>query len=377
MPLKQNRTWKFFASIKLTIWLLAIITLFSAIGTLIPQNEEAAFYIDKYGHFGYTALSKTGLNNMYGSWWFILSLVLFSLNLLVCLLNRFSLKRLSLGSTLSHLSVLIILLGTLIGMTQGHKGFIKISEGEEVSSFTNQRKEQVDLGFVIRLNDFIYKEHIDPKEGILVYPAGKKGDFCSIHGASEEAKNQGLIARIPAEIGAESEISETGYKLKVLCYLPDFVMDTATKVASSRSSLPNNPAINVELKDKSGAVNTFWIFANFPDIHQNPDAHFRFVYNWVERRPKDFISKVTIIKGGKEIIARDIRVNEPLNFGGYTFFQSTYDTGEFKWSGLQVVNDPGVPVVYTGFILLIAGLMIIFYINPLLKSLPAGRQGDN
>jgi len=377
MSIKQNRAWKFLASIKLTIWLLAIITLLSAIGTFIPQNEEAAFYIDKYGHSGYTALSKTGLNHIYGSWWFILFLVLFSLNLLVCLLNRFSLKRLSLGSTLSHLSVLIIFLGALIGLTQGHKGLIKISEGEEVSSFTNQREEQVNLGFIIRLDDFIYKEHIDPKEGILVYPAGQKGDLCSIHGATGEDKDQGLIARIPTEIGAESEIIGTGYKVRVLRYLPDFVMDTATKVASSRSSLPKNPAINVELKDKSGILKTFWVFAHFPDMHQNMDAHFRFVYNWVQRRPKDFISKVTIIKDGKEIIARDIRVNEPFSFGGYTFFQSTYDTSAFKWSGLQVARDPGVPVVYTGFILLIAGLMIIFYINPLLQSLPAGRQHPN
>ena len=366
MPINQSRSWKFFASIKLVIWLLAIITLFSAIGTFIPQNEEAAFYINKYGHAGYAALSKTGLNRIYGSWWFILFLILFSLNLSVCLLNRFFLKRLSLGSTVSHLSVLIILLGALIGMTQGQKGLIRISEGEEVSFFKNQREEKVDLGFIIRLDDFIYREHIDPKERVLVYPVQKE-DSCSIHGTAEQAKNQGPIAGIPADIGAESEIAGTGYKIKVMRYLPDFVMDTTTKVASSRSDLPKNPAIQVELKDKSGIRKTFWVFARFPDMHQSRDAHFRFVYNWVERRPQDFISKVTILKGKKEIMARDIRVNEPLSFGGYTFFQSTYDRDELRWSGLQVAKDPGVPVVYTGFILLIAGLMIIFYINPLLQ----------
>ena len=37
-------------------------------------------------------------------------------------------------------------------------------------------------------------------------------------------------------------------------------------------------------------------------------------------------------------------------------------------TSLQVVRDPGVPLVYAGFALLIAGLAIIFYLNPWLES---------
>ena len=65
---------------------------------------------------------------------------------------------------------------------------------------------------------------------------------------------------------------------------------------------------------------------------------------------------------------KDIRVNFPLKFGGYTFFQQDYDSKHLKWSGLQVVKDPGVPLVYIGFILLISGLIMIFYVNPLIKG---------
>lgn len=365
MPLKQTKIWKFFSSIKLTIWLLSIIAVFSLIGTLIPQNEEAAFYIERYGRLGHQALLKTGLTNIYGSWWFILFLIFFSLNLAVCLLNRFSLKIRALGSTISHLSILIIFLGALIGMFFGHKGFIRIREGEEISSFIARNGQEVNLGFVLRLNDFIYTEHIDPKEKLLVCFA-KKGT-CSIHDSSGLENGQGVIDKIPTEIGTESKIADTGYRVKVLRYLPDFVMDTSTKLAVSRSALPNNPAIEVELKDKDNKTRTFWVFARFPDIHQEVDTDFKFVYKWVGRRPKDFISKVTILQDGKEIMSKDIRVNEPLRFGGYAFFQSSYDNESLSWSGLQVVNDPGVPVVYLGFILLILGLTIIFYINPLIQ----------
>ena len=363
MNIKHTGIWRFFSSIKLAIWLLVIIALFSLIGTLIPQNQEAEFYLGKYGQYGYQALLKTGLNNVYASWWFILSLILFSLNLTVCILNRFSLKHRSLGSLLAHISILVILIGALIGMFYGQKGYIQIKEGEEAGSFMSQNK-RIDLGFFIRLNDFILNEHLDPKEKLLIYSCSKEA-VCSMADPVKPAKDDKLIAEITTDIGAESDIGDTGYSVKVLRYVPDFMMDTATKQVVSRSATPNNPAIELEVKDKSGKVKKVWAFARFPDMHQETGAEFKFVYNWQARRPKDFISKVSIIKGGKDILDQDIRVNEPLRFGGYTFFQSSYDNQDFSWSGLQVVNDPGVPVIYSGFILLIAGLVMIFYINPL------------
>ncbi len=366
MPIKESRVWKFFSSIKLAIWLLTITAVLSLLGTFIPQNEEAALYIEKYGQLGYRALLSLGLTDIYSAWYFILLLLLFSLNLSVCLFNRLSFKMRSLGTMLSHFSILVILLGALIGMFYGQKGLLKLNKGEEASYFISRKEKRIDLGFSIRLDQFIYNEQIDPKEKLFVYLPQKEA-VCMVQGSPGQEKAKGIIAGIPPEIGVETAIADTGYKIKVLRYLPDFVMDTSTKVAISRSAMPNNPAIEVELKDKKSKAKTFWVFARFPDMHQEIDKDFKFIYHWVGRRPKDFISKVTILKGGQEIMRRDIRVNEPLRFGGYTFFQSTYDNAALKWSGLQVVKDPGVPVVYLGFFLLISGLTVIFYLNPLIR----------
>lgn len=351
MSIKKTRIWKFFSSIKLAIWLLAMIAALSLLGTLIPQNQEAGFYIDRFGHWGYRALEKTALIDVYASPPFIFLIILFAVNLTVCLLNRLSLKMRMLGSVLSHVSILIILIGALVGMFFGQKGLIKIGEGEEVCCFSSKGKHKIDLGFSIRLDKFIYSEHIDPKEKLLV----------------SSAQDSAIIAKIPTEIGVESNIADTGYKIKILRYLPDFVMDTSTKATATRSAVPNNPAIEAQLRDKAGRASTFWVFARFPDMHQKTDPNFKFTYRWVGRRPKDFISKVTVLKGGKEMVSADIRVNEPLHFDGYTFFQSTYDTEALSWSGLQVVKDPGVPIVYAGFILLMLGLVTIFYVNPLIQ----------
>ena len=81
LNIKKTKIWKLFSSVKLGIWLLSFIALVSMVGTL-------------------------GLDKIYSAWWFILLLVLLSLNLLVCLINRFSLKLRLLGTIISHASIL-------------------------------------------------------------------------------------------------------------------------------------------------------------------------------------------------------------------------------------------------------------------------------
>lgn len=227
---KHTKIWKFFSSIKLAIWLLSTIALISLIGTFIPQTT------------------------IYSSWWFILLLFLFSLNLAACILNRFPLRSHSLGSFLSHSSILIILLGALIGIIFGQKAHLKISEGEEVNSFIFRGKN-IPLGFSIRLNDFIYNENIDSKEKLLIYQYAKsEEDVCDLGSEQAIMQSKGFLAQVPVHMGIEQNIGNTGYKIKAVQYVSDFVMDTSTKEALSRSALPNNPALKVELKDHQGKV---------------------------------------------------------------------------------------------------------------------------
>lgn len=90
---------------------------------------------------------------------------------------------------------------------------------------------------------------------------------------------------------------------------------------------------------------------------------------------KDFKSKLQIVAGGKVVAEKTIEVNHPLTYGGYSFYQASYDQEQELWSGIQVVKDPGVPLVFTGFVLLVAGLVGIFYLQPMLKSSGKSREG--
>ena len=67
---------------------------------------------------------------------------------------------------------------------------------------------------------------------------------------------------------------------------------------------------------------------------------------------------------GAVVSTRTIAVNSPFSWGGFTFYQTSYNPDDLTWSALQVVRDPGVPVVYAGFILMMAGLTMVFCVGP-------------
>ncbi len=56
-PNPKNRIWMFFASVKLKVAVLLTLAVTSIIGTVIPQNESSAAYIDAYGENLYRIFS--------------------------------------------------------------------------------------------------------------------------------------------------------------------------------------------------------------------------------------------------------------------------------------------------------------------------------
>lgn len=59
-------------------------------------------------------------------------------------------------------------------------------------------------------------------------------------------------------------------------------------------------------------------------------------------------------------LKRTISMNNPLKYGGYSFFQSSYFMGEVETTVLSVRNDPGTPLVYAGFIIVVLGVVAMF-----------------
>ena len=79
---------------------------------------------------------------------------------------------------------------------------------------------------------------------------------------------------------------------------------------------------------------------------------------------KDYKSTLEVVDGGEVVVTKTIEVNAPLSYKGFTFYQSGYNPADPTWTSLMVVRDPGVPLVYAGFLLMIVGLTVVFYVYP-------------
>jgi len=84
----DNSLWRFFASVKLALFLLFLLAATSIIGTVIPQGKPLEFYIHEFGPNAARLFQVLDLADMYSSWWFLLLLSLFSFNLIICSFDR-------------------------------------------------------------------------------------------------------------------------------------------------------------------------------------------------------------------------------------------------------------------------------------------------
>jgi cytochrome c biogenesis protein ResB len=131
--------------------------------------------------------------------------------------------------------------------------------------------------------------------------------------------------------------------------------------------IAGRPAVEIEI-EANGEKTEHLIWADTPlDV-----PGYRLFYAQ-EERVRDFYSVLEVVDDGKVVLEKKIEVNDPLRYGGYTFYQSSYDSKGLSWSGLQVRNDPGVPLVYAGFAVQLLGMIVIFYINPLIRKAKKDR----
>ncbi len=80
--------------------------------------------------------------------------------------------------------------------------------------------------------------------------------------------------------------------------------------------------------------------------------------------PSGFESDIEVRDAGGRRLLRTISMNRPFTHRGYTMFQSSYIEEPVEATILAVRNDPGTPVVYAGFSIVISGVIVMFYFRP-------------
>jgi hypothetical protein len=86
--------------------------------------------------------------------------------------------------------------------------------------------------------------------------------------------------------------------------------------------------------------------------------------------PSAFESHLTVRRSGSDKRPVVVAMNSPGKAHGFLLYQSSYGMDEESgapYTLLSLSRDPGTPVLYTGFAMLIVGLMLSFYLKPYLR----------
>jgi hypothetical protein len=111
---QQNAIFEFFASLKLAVVLLAVLIVGAIIGTLYESSFDA----------------KVARTYVYGAPWFNAWLVLLGANLTASALSRWPWKKYHTAFLITHLGIITLLIGSLIGRIFGVEGTITLFKGE-------------------------------------------------------------------------------------------------------------------------------------------------------------------------------------------------------------------------------------------------------
>lgn len=177
-------------------------------------------------------------------------------------------------------------------------------------------------------------------------------------------KDNRVVETMPWELGKKYTIAGTGNQITIANYFPSFDFK---KEVIKKSDTVGTPAIYVEVDGPSGKADD-WLFSNNQYATWYTDNNLALVYESTGESIKHFTSKLRIVENGQTVAEKIIRVNDPLKHRGYVIYQSSYDPEAGNFSGLQIVKDPGIPVVYSGFGALCFGVIFIFYIKPFLRK---------
>lgn len=243
-----------------------------------------------------------------------------------------------LGAYLVHISILVIIVGAVIGNTFGFKAFVMVPEGGTTGTVTDQKNQQslISLPFILRCDGF----------DIENYPNGMPKEYRSDLVALEEGKE---VAK--KRITVNDPFNHAGLTFYQSSYepIPDQYTVQLTKQSASTEKDPQSGTEEkyyVKAKIKNAGKDNR---VRFEIVAASSDGHGHGPYKiWFDDDSKEPVF----------FIAED---KKPVNIErGDTSYSFTIKQ-RFA-TGLQVAKDPGVGIVYAGFALMLLGMYAAFFL---------------
>jgi cytochrome c biogenesis protein len=274
------------ADLRLAIVLLLVIALLSITGTVIEQGESLAFYQKNYpedpalfGFLTWQVISKLGLDHVYKTWWYLSLLILFGSSLTACTFTR-QFPALKAARNWKYYD--------------SPRQFEKLALSAELN-----RGSLNSLAPLLSKKGYrIFQEgnSLYARKGIM----GRIGPII-VHAAMLIVLAGSIWGALTGFLAQEMVLSGDTFKVQNIF--------SAGPLASAKSS-----------QDLSLKVNSFW-------IDYTPEGNI-----------DQFYSDLSVVDDrGQELKRKTIYVNEPLRYGGVTFYQTSWSIGAVR---VQLNNSP-------------------------------------
>ncbi len=345
-----DKTWDLFASVKLAIIIFALIAATSVVGTVIEQNADSTRNINIIAKFvGYTvapsvysALDAVGFTDMYHAWWFNLLLAAFAANLTICSIDHFpprwrlareKLKPLK-DEQFRGFSIKkeFLLKGSQSDararLTEAVRGLgfrkYESSEGADGWQVYAQRQQYSRLG--------VYITHISILFLLVGAVIGTLMGFSGYVNIPEGASYPTAFAR--------KQITNQEYAERTT--LVNTLLRAGGNMEKAAAAL-STPEVKVTAERLNNRLITL---GAEPLGFFVKNEEFEVSFYGTSDQAKEYSSLLVIYDKGIEVVRKRIEVNDPLKYGGYTFYQSSYGMMEnkdefiFRLSALSMGSSP-------------------------------------
>ncbi|WP_267382813.1 cytochrome c biogenesis protein [Cyanobacterium sp. uoEpiScrs1] len=387
-----QQTIKIVADLRLAIVLILVIALSSISGTLIEQGESLSFYQENYpqepalfGFLTWNIILILGLNHVYSTWWFLALLVFLGTSLVACTFTRqFSAFKAARNWNFYQQPrqfQKLVLSGDIDNKSLTNVVYLLRKRGYKV--FQNENSLYARKGIVGKIGPVIVHAAM-----LIILGGAVWGIFAGFFAQEMIASGSIFEVKNILEAGPFSKrLIPTDWSVKVNKFWIDYTPNGDIKQFYSDLSIVNNQG--EELKRKTIFVNkplrydgvTFyqasWGIAGvkvqvdkgpifkIPIVPLNTQGQGKIWGTWIPTKPdlsegislltKDLQGTVIIYDKNGNLYSA-IRPGMTVNINGVTLKVCELIAS----TGLQIKADPGIPLVYTGFGLLMLGVIMSY-----------------
>ena len=383
----KQQLFRVVADLRFSIFILLLISFFSIIGTVIEQDQPIEIYKTNYsltspvfGFLTWDYIIKFGFDHIYKTWWFLTLIFLFGLSLISCtflqqlpslriarrcqffrktsqfsrlqiftILKNFSFNKIlfrikknkysifqqkniaycykgligRIAPILVHFSMILILLGTIIGSLFGFKAqeMVPKTENFHIQNILNNGQFSIIPKTSARVNDF-WITYTKNKTVSQFY-----SDISVLNSQGKETNRKTISVNSP------------------LIYQNVYYYQTDWNLIGLRVQETNSEVIEYPFLNILNNQNKVWLtwLSNNNSLNEGIIAL------------SDNLEGYCSIYSETGVFLGNIELNELGNFKQpFTLLEILSSTG------LQIKTDPGIPVIYSGFLFLMVSTLISY-----------------